>query len=60
MDPESQQTFISEELAKELNLKPVREVPVDINTFMSNHQRTTKFNEYEIIVLAISSKKITS
>ena len=33
----SQQTFISEELAKELNLKPVREVPVDINAFMSNH-----------------------
>lgn len=60
MDPGSQQTFISEELAKELNLKPVREVPVDINTFMSNYQRTTKFNEYEIIVLAISSKKITS
>ena len=32
LDPESSQKFISEELAKELNLKPVREVPVDINT----------------------------
>ena len=50
-------TFISEELAKELNLKPVREVPVDINTFMSNHKRTTKFKEYEIIVRAISSNE---
>ena len=53
----SQQTFISEELAKELNLNPVREVPVDINTFMSNHKCTTKFKEYEIIVRAISSNK---
>ena len=44
-------------MAKELNLKPVTEVPVDINTFMSNHKRTTKFNEYEIIVQAISSNK---
>ena len=38
-------------------LKPVRKVPVDINTFMSNHKRTTKFKEYEIIVRAISSNK---
>ena len=44
-------------MAKALNLKPTREVPVDINTFMSNHNRTTKFNEYEIIVRAISSNK---
>ena len=57
MDPGSQQKFISKELAKELNLKPIREVPVDINTFMSNHKRTTKFKEYEIIVRAISSNK---
>ena len=53
----SQQTFISGELAKELNLKPIREVPVDTNTFMSNHKRTTKFKEYEIIVRAINSNK---
>ena len=32
-------------------------MPVDINTFMSNHKRTTKFSEYEIIVQAISSNK---
>ena len=32
-------------------------MPVDINTFMSNHKRTTIFNEYEIIVQAISSNK---
>ena len=51
LDPGSQQTFISEELAKELNLKPIREVPVDINTFMSNHKRTKKFKEYEIIII---------
>ena len=57
LDPGSQQTFISEELAKELSLKPVREVPVDINTFMSNHKRTTKFKEYETIVRAISPNK---
>ena len=57
LDSGSQQTFISEELAKELNLNPVREVPVDINTFMSNHKCTTKFKEYEIIVRAISSNK---
>ena len=57
LDSGSQQTLISEELAKELNLKPVREVPVDINTFMSNHKRTTEFKEYEIIVRAISSNK---
>lgn len=44
-------------MAKELNLKPVTEVPVGINTFMSNHKRTTKFSEYEIIVQAISSNK---
>ena len=42
---------------KELNLKPIREVPVDINIFMSNHNRTTKFKEYEIIARAISSNK---
>ena len=54
VDPGSEQTFISEELAKELNLKHVREVPVDINTFISNHRRTTKINEYEIIVREIS------
>ena len=54
MDPGSQQTFISNELAKELNLKPVREVPVDITIFMSNHKRTIKFKEYGIIVRAIS------
>ena len=57
MDSGSQQTFISEEFVKELNLKSVREVPVDIITFMSNHKRTTKFREYEIIVQAISSNK---
>ena len=57
MDPGTQQIFISEELAKELNLKPVSEVPVDINTFMSNHKRNTKFKEYAIIVRAISSNK---
>ena len=57
LDPGSQQTFISEELAKELNLKPVREMPVDIITFMSNHKSTTKFNEYEIIVRAVTSNK---
>ena len=49
--------ILSEDLVKELNLKPVREVPVDINTFMSNHKHTTKFKEYEIIVRAISSNK---
>ena len=53
----SQETFISEELVKELNLKPVREVPVDINTFVSNHKRTTKFKEYEIIVRATRLNK---
>ena len=59
LDSGSQQTFISEEMAKELNLKPAREVPVDINTFMNNHKlkHTTKFREYEIIVRAISSNK---
>ena len=57
LDSGSEQTFNSEELAKELNLKPVREVPVDINTFMSNHKRTTEFKEYEILVRAISSNK---
>ena len=44
-------------MAKELNLKLVREVPVDIYTFMSNNKRTIKFKEYEIIVKAISSSK---
>ena len=57
LDSGSQQTFISVELVKELNLKPVREVPVDINVFMCNHNRTTKFKEYEIITRAISSNK---
>ena len=46
LDSGSQQTFILE--GKESNLKPFREEPVDINTFMSNHKRTTKFKEYEI------------
>ena len=32
-------------------------MPVDINTFMSNHKRTTKFKKYGIIVRAISSNK---
>ena len=41
-------------LAKKLNLKHVREVPVDINTFISYQRRTTKINEYEIIVREIS------
>ena len=57
LDSGSQQIFISEELAKELNLKPAREVQADINTFMSNHKPTTKFKGYEIIVRAISSNK---
>ena len=35
---------------KELYLKLIREVPVDIITFMSNHKRTTKFKQYETIV----------
>ena len=56
LDSGSQQTFISEELAtKELNLKPVREVPVNINSFMSTHKHSTKFKGYEIIVRAVSS-----
>ena len=38
-------------------LKPCSEVPVDINTFTSNHKSTTKFKEYEITVRAISSNK---
>ena len=58
LDSGSQQKFISEELAKELNLKPVRTVQVDINTIMSNHKHTTKFKKNEIIVRAISSNEI--
>ena len=41
LDSGSHQTFILEEMAKELNLKTVIEVPVDINTFMRNHKCTT-------------------
>lgn len=50
LDSGSQQLFISTKLMKELNLKLIREVPVDIITFMNNHKRTTKFKQYEIIV----------
>ena len=42
LDPGTQKTFISEVSANERNLKPVREVSKDLNTFMSNHNRTTK------------------
>ena len=41
LDSWSRQTFISEELPKESNSWPFREVLVDINTFMSNHKHTT-------------------
>ena len=50
LDSGSQQLFISTKLMKELNLKLIREVPVDIITFMNNHKRTTEFKQYEIIV----------
>ena len=57
LDSGPQQTFILEELTKESNLKSVREVPANIDTFVSKYKRTTKFKEYKIIFREINSNE---
>ena len=48
LDAESQQTFLIHRLVDELNLKPVREINMEVSSFLSKKQRLMKLKEYEL------------
>ena len=55
LDAESQQTFLIHSLVDELNLKPVREINMEVSSFLSKKQRLMKLKEYESNIKNISS-----
>ena len=48
LDPESQQTFVTEKIINTLDLKPVRSVNTGISRFLSNKEEEMSLKEYEL------------
>ena len=55
LDAESQQTFLIHRLVDELNLKPVREINMEVISFLSKKQRLMKLKEYELNIKDMDS-----
>ena len=55
LDAESQQTFFIHRLVDELNLKPVREINMEVSSFLSKNQRLMKLKEYELNIKNMDS-----
>ena len=47
LDAEPRQTFLIHRLVDELNLKPIREINMEVISFLSKKQRPMKLKEYE-------------
>ena len=52
-DTGSQQTFISDRLAKELKLAPLRQINMEVSAFLNTEESNMKLSEYEIVVKSI-------
>ena len=52
-DTGSQQTFISDRLAKELKLAPLRQIDMEVSAFLNTEESHMKLSEYEIVVKSI-------
>ena len=49
-DTGSQQTLISDRLVKELNLAPLRQIDMEVSTFLNTEESNIKLSEYEIVM----------
>ena len=52
-DTGSKQTFISDQLAKELKLAPLRQINMEVSAFLNTEESNMKLSEYEIVVKSI-------
>ena len=57
LDIGSQQTFITQRIADELKLKPIRKISMGVSGFLSHRDGEMKLKEYEIIILPMNSSK---
>ena len=53
LDTGSQQTFISDQVANKLKLKPLHKIDMGVSRFLNTKESKTKLNEYEIAVKSL-------
>ena len=56
LDPGSQQTFVTEKIINNLDLKPVRSVNMGISGFLSNKEGEMSLKEYELKITSMDGK----
>ena len=49
-DTGSQQTLISDRLVKGLKLVPLRQIDMEVSTFLNTEESNIKLSEYEIVM----------